>query len=112
MPELHDTRMVALLLDVLAMLCGTVLGAIFYGGLWWTVRQLATSRRPALAVFVSMLLRMGVALGGLYLVGRGDWVRLLSCLLGFLLARVAVTWLARRWAAESVVPLTGLRHAP
>jgi F1F0 ATPase subunit 2 len=112
MPELHDARMAALLIDVLAMLCGTALGTVFYGGLWWTVRHLATSSRPALAVFISLLLRMGVALGGFYLVGRGDWVRLLSCLLGFLLARVAVTWLTRRWAAEPIAPLTGMRHAP
>lgn len=112
MPELHDTSMAALLLNLMAMLCGVVLGAIFYGGLWWTVRRLATSHRPALAVFASMLLRMGVALGGLYLVGRGDWMRLLSCLLGFVLARVAVTWLSRRRPADPIVQLTGLRHAP
>jgi len=112
MPELHDARMAALLIDMLAMLCGTALGTVFYGGLWWTVRGLATSSRPALAVFISMLLRMGVALGGLYLVGRGDWVRLLSCLLGFMLARAAVAWLTRRRAAEPIAPLTGLRHAP
>jgi F1F0 ATPase subunit 2 len=112
MPELHDTRIVALLLDALATLCGALLGAFFYGGLWWTVRRLTTSRRPALAVFTSMLLRMGVALGGLYIVGRNDWVRLLSCLLGFLLARVAVTWFTRRWATTPAGQLTGLRHAP
>lgn len=112
MPELHDARTAALLLDALAMLSGIVLGTLFYGGLWWTVRRLATSRRPALAVFASMLLRMGVALGGLYLVGRNDWVRLLSCLLGLVLARVAVTWLSRRWPADPIVQLTGLRHAP
>ncbi len=112
MPELPDASMAALLIDVLAMICGTGLGSVFYGGLWWTVRRLATSRRPALAVSISLLLRMGVALGGLHLVGHGDWVRLLSCLLGFLLARVAVTRLARRWAAQPVAQLGGLHHAP
>jgi len=103
--------MAALMLDVLSMLCGIALGAVFYGGLWWTVRRLATLSRPALAVIISMLLRMGIALGGLYLVGRGDWVRLLSCLLGFLLARVAVTWVTRRWTAQPIAQLSGLRHA-
>ncbi len=112
MPELDDARIAALLLSTLAMLCGALLGGFFYGGLWWTVRHLARSRHPALTVFTSMLLRMGVALGGFYVVGRSDWVRLMSCLLGFLLARVAVTWLTRRWTRAPVAKLTGLRHAP
>jgi len=112
MPEPHDAQVAALVLGALAMLCGALLGGFFYGGLWWTVRHLARSHHPSLAVFTSMLLRMGVALGGFYVVGHSDWVRLMSCLLGFLLARVAVTWFTRRWASASAGQLTGLRHAP
>jgi F1F0 ATPase subunit 2 len=112
MPEWPDTHMAALLLDVLALLCGTLLGTLFYGGLWWTLRHLASSRHPARTVFASMLLRMGVALVGLHVVGRGDWVRLRSCIIGFLLARAAVTWLTRLRAAASDAQRTGLRHAP
>ena len=112
MPDLHDARIAALLLGALAMLCGALLGGFFYGGLWWTVRDLTRSRHPALTGFTSMLLRMGVALGGFYVVGRSDWVRLMSCLLGFLLARVAVTWFTRRWASAPAGQPTGLRHAP
>ncbi|MFI4981875.1 MAG: ATP synthase subunit I [Nevskiales bacterium] len=79
----------------LAVLEGGVLGAIFFGGLWWTVRQLVTARRPALLFFASLLLRMGIALAGFYFVGAGHWQRLLLCLLGFLLARLTVTRFAR-----------------
>lgn len=87
---MNDTLMLAL-----AGLAGGALGAIFFGGLWWTVRRGMASTQPALWFFGSLLLRTGVTLGGFYLVGRGQWERLLMCLLGFVAARVIVTWLSR-----------------
>ncbi len=63
---------------LLAGAAGLVLGAIFFGGLWWTVRKGLSSRQPALWFFGSMLLRMGIALAGFYFVGRGDWRRLIG----------------------------------
>lgn len=80
---------------VLAWIAGGALGAFFFGGLWWTVRKSLASDKPALWVFVSLLLRMGVTMGGFYLVGGGDWQRLLSCLVGFVMARQLVTRLTR-----------------
>ena len=53
---------------VLAWVAGVVLGAIFFGGLWWTVRKGVSSQRPALWFFGSLLLRMSIALAGFYFV--------------------------------------------
>lgn len=78
---------------------GLLLGAIFFGGLWWTVVRGVSSPRPALWFMASKLLRMGVALGGFYLVGGADWRRWLLCLLGFVLARLA-TWRITRSTAQ------------
>jgi F1F0 ATPase subunit 2 len=78
-----------------ALAAGAVLGAMFYGGLWWTVRRGVSSKRPVLWFLGSLALRMGVALAGFYLVSGGHWQRLLLSLLGFVLARLAVTWLTR-----------------
>lgn len=83
------------LLLVLAGLAGLLLGAIFFGGLWWTVRKGLTAKQPALWFLSSTLLRMGIALVGFYFVGRSDWKRLLACLAGFVVARFVVTWLTR-----------------
>ena len=83
------------LLLALALVAGLVLGAIFFGGLWWTVRKGISSRSPALWFLGSMLLRMGVVLAGFYFVGRGDWQRLVTCLLGFIIARFIVMRLTR-----------------
>ena len=79
----------------LALAAGLLLGAIFFGGLWWTVHRGVSSQQPALWFFGSMLLRMSIALAGFYFVGREHWERWLLCLLGFVLARLVVTWLTR-----------------
>ena len=76
---------------VLATVTGLVLGAIFFGGLWWTIRKGVASPRPALWFLGSLLLRMSIVLAGLYVVGHGHWERLLPCLLGFVIARLLVT---------------------
>ena len=80
----------------LALAAGVLLGAIFFGGLWWTVRQGIRSRQPALWFLGSLLLRTGIVLAGFYFAADRHWERLLVCLLGFVMARLAVTRLTRR----------------
>ena len=80
---------------ILAWGAGLVLGAIFFGGLWWTVRKGVSFERPALWFFGSLLLRTSITLTGFYFASRGDWQRLLVCLLGFVMARLVATRLTR-----------------
>lgn len=98
---------------MLAWVAGSVLGTIFFGGLWWTVRKSVSSRQPALWVFGSLLLRMGIALTGFYFVSDGQLKRLMACILGFFLARLAVTWLTRLPVKNPKVPPARVaNHAP
>jgi len=83
------------LTPVLALVAGVLLGAMFFGGLWWTVCKGVSSQRPAIWFFGSLLLRMSIALSGFYFVSGGHWDRLLACLLGFVIARFIVTRLTR-----------------
>lgn len=76
---------------ILAAVAGILLGAMFFGGLWWTIRRGLTSLHPATWLLGSLVLRTTVALAGFYLAASGDWRRLLACLAGFVLARVVVT---------------------
>lgn len=85
---MNDTGALAL---ALASVAGVLLGGVFFGGLWWTVRKGVSSQRPALWFGGSLVLRMGVVLAGFHVVGGGHWERLLVCLLGFAVARFAVT---------------------
>lgn len=78
-----------------ACAAGAGLGAFFFGGLWWTVRRGAGSRWAPLWFSGSLLVRVAAVLAGFYAVAAWHWERLLACLLGFILARVAATWLAR-----------------
>jgi F1F0 ATPase subunit 2 len=80
---------------IVALLVGILLGAIFFGGLWWTIRRGISASLPAVWFSSSLLLRMAIAITGFYFVSQGDWRRLAGCLLGFLLARVMVTRLTR-----------------
>jgi len=93
----------------MALAAGLLLGAFFFGGLWWTVTRGLASPQPAMWFFVSMILRMGVLLAGFIRVGGDDWRRWLACLLGAVLARVVV----KRLTCPAIVPpgIPGARHA-
>jgi F1F0 ATPase subunit 2 len=78
-----------------ALLTGILLGLFFFMGLWWTVRRLATTKRVALWFAGSMLLRTAIVLLGFYLILGDSWQRLLAGLLGFVCARLMVTWFTR-----------------
>ena len=80
---------------VVAFFWGLVLGALFFGGLWLTVRFALFSRHSALVFLLSLLARTAVTLGGFYLATRHGLEILLPCFLGFLLARAVVTWRTR-----------------
>jgi F1F0 ATPase subunit 2 len=83
------------LLLALALLTGVLLGGIFFGGLWWTVRKCVSSDHPGFWVLGSVLLRTSIVLAGFYFIARGHWERLVACLCGFVLARAIMTRLAR-----------------
>lgn len=101
-----------LLIGALALLAGLLLGAFFFGGLWWTVRKCVSSQRPALWVFGSLILRMGITMAGFFFVGGSHWERLLLCLFGFIMARLVVIWLTRSFGENKTHPVQESKYAP
>lgn len=90
----------------MVLLTGLLLGALFFGGLWWTVQKGLAAKQPALWFGLSFLLRTGIVLAGFYFVAGPDWKRLLLCLTGFIIARLIVTRLTgQRMTGEA-------SHAP
>ncbi|MBT9598207.1 MAG: ATP synthase subunit I [Vitreoscilla sp.] len=87
-----------------AVLAGAALGAVFFGGLWWTVRRGAASKTAARWFVGSLVLRTAIVLAGFFLVGAGQPVRLGLCLLGFLLARAIVLLVTRPRLAALAPP--------
>ena len=92
----------------LAMVAGILLGAIFFGGLWWTVQKGLSSKWAAFWFFGSLLLRTGIALVGFYVIADGHWERLLACLLGFVTARLIVI----RFTRTTTFATQEASHAP
>ena len=96
----------------LALMAGVLLGAMFFGGLWWTVQKGVSSKQPAIWFFGSLLLRMSTVLAGFYFVSNGHWERLLMCLLGCVIARFIVTRLTGPPVDDHNGPVKEVGHAP
>lgn len=67
---------------IISFLVGILLGIIFFGGLYWSVRKLTTVKYPGLLMAVSVIGRMVILLAGIYLVAGSDFRRMIAVLLG------------------------------
>jgi F1F0 ATPase subunit 2 len=75
---------------VVPFIVGLLLGAVFFGGLWFTVKKLIISKIPVLFMVSSFVFRIGIVLAGFYFIGLNDWKKLILCLIGFIVARLVV----------------------
>lgn len=75
---------------IVAFVAGIALGIIFFGGLWFTVKKVIVAKTPVLWLSISFILRVSITALGFYMIGAGNWQNLLICLLGFIVARLAV----------------------
>jgi len=96
----------------LAWVAGTGFGALFFGGLWWTVRKGLASPAPALWFAGSAVVRTAAVLVGLYWVSAGHWERMIACLLGFVMARLVVARLVGPSARPDIHPVQEAHRAP
>ena len=103
--------MIETLTLLLAWGAGVLLGAVFFGGLWWTIRKGLSSKHPALWFLGSLLLRTSITVTGFCFVASGHWERLLVCLLGFVMARHVVAWLTRSSTDEKTHSSEEASHA-
>jgi F1F0 ATPase subunit 2 len=72
---------------VLIVAAGGVLGWLYFGGLWWTVRRLPGADHPAALVLGSFVLRAVLVAVGFVVLLAGDPLRLVAVLVGFLAVR-------------------------
>ena len=79
----------------LAFIAGILLGTVFFGGLWLTVKKAVAAANPALWFLASSLVRTAIVLAGFYYIANGDWQKLVICLLGFIAARFMVLRLTK-----------------
>ena len=79
-----------LLFVTVPLIAGMILGIIFFGGLWITVRRALKSNMPVLWFGGGFISRMTITLLGFYFVAQNSWQKFLVCLLGFIVARFIV----------------------
>jgi F1F0 ATPase subunit 2 len=72
---------------VLLAAAGGVLGWLYFGGLWVTVRRLPRAEHPAALVLGSFVLRAVLVAVGFVVLLAGDPLRLVAVLVGFLAVR-------------------------
>lgn len=87
---------------VISFCTGIGLGVFFFGGLWWTVKKMARSKMPAVWLFSSFIIRVGVTLLGIYLVAAGDWQKMILCLIGFVTARFMVIHFTKQYDEKQI----------
>lgn len=88
-----------------SLLAGIILGVIFFGGLWLTIQKGLRSKNSALIFVGSFIIRMAIILSGFYFVVQYGWKNMIVCLLGFLIARVAVTRMTKKMNQPTTVKL-------
>jgi F1F0 ATPase subunit 2 len=84
-----------ILVWALAFTGGLIIGGIYFAGLWWTLRKSLGADASAALLPLSLVIRVAICLSGFYLIGAGDPIRILVCLLGFIVARFILLRLTR-----------------
>lgn len=81
---------------VIGLAVGVVAGIVFFGGLRWTVSQLATSRHPLPLALGSFLFRVAFVSVMLVVVSDGRLTRMLAELAGIVVTQAVVVAAVRR----------------
>ena len=89
-----------------AILTGLLVGAAYFGGLWWTVDRMPTARNPLAFYLSSLAMRSALALFVFYLVLTSYGVaRLMLVLAAFLVIRIVMVAILGRTTGNNL--LTG-----
>ncbi|MDF1762166.1 MAG: ATP synthase subunit I [Oleibacter sp.] len=84
--------MVSLL--IVSLFIGACLGAVYFVGLWWTVRKLASVTQSGLKIAMlflgSLIVRTSLVVLGFYFILGNSWQSLVLGLIGFMLVRLLV----------------------
>ena len=83
-------------IDLLAFAAiGALIGALYFGRLWLTIRKLPRLNHPMLWLLAGTFARLALVLAAFLLVSEGEWARLAACLAG-----LVATWLYLRCKAR------------
>lgn len=73
-----------------AVAAGAAVSALYFGGLWLTVRRVPTSPRPHLLAFGSFAVRAAAVVAVMVLIARAHWQLLVAAMAPFVVARMVL----------------------
>lgn len=82
-------------INLFAAAGGGLLGLLFFGGLWLTIRKSINSKQPWLWFLSSMIIRTTATVTGFVMIAGGSFVRLLCCTVGFFAVKLIMIRLNR-----------------
>jgi F1F0 ATPase subunit 2 len=82
--------------NFLSPFIGVLLGFLFFGGLWFTIKKGVHASMPGLLFLLSFLLRTAFVVAGFYFLARLSAVDLILAVVGFMLSRPLVGYLTRQ----------------
>lgn len=77
-------------------LAGSAVGAVYFGGLWQTIKMLKTTKHTTRVLVVSWLVRNLFFIGSFFLLMQGSAHRLIAAFLGMMAVRAAMTIYMKR----------------
>lgn len=72
------------------LVAGIALGVFYWGGLWWTCQRIMDGRAHPALMGLSYFVRLGVAVGAMYLLGQDSMTRLVLIVVAMLAVRIAM----------------------
>jgi F1F0 ATPase subunit 2 len=87
---------------VVVLIGGLILGILFFGGLWLTIKRTLGSPYVALWLLGSSLLRTAIVLTGFYFIAQGSLLRLLVSVAGFIAGRFLILRLTKQIEQKQV----------
>lgn len=72
---------------IISFLIGLLIGVLYFGGLYYSTQKFNDVRSPGLFMSLSMLIRMGILLVGLYYLAQSGYKSVLIGFLGIMIIR-------------------------
>lgn len=79
---------------------GAVIGALYFGGLWWSVMRIKNVECKKMFLFLSWMVRSVFLCGGLFILARYDSQMLIGGATGLLTARFLIVHSVKRKMAK------------
>lgn len=76
---------------IFCFIAGVLVGIVYFGGLWWTVKHLQGTESMTRLLVASWLVRNAFFLGVFFWIMQGNWQRLLAAFAGMVSVRIAMT---------------------